>query len=117
MANIKSFNLAGVGPQVQFGKGGLQIAQDSGAFAFRDHTNTTLVNVEVATPISASHAASMAYVENLINTLTAKQIPFDKSTSQIPSRPTTVKGTINGVNAKWKGTIRDNNASPKAQVA
>jgi hypothetical protein len=45
MANIKSFNLVGIGEQVQFGKGGLQIAQDSGAFAFRDPTNTTLVNV------------------------------------------------------------------------
>jgi hypothetical protein len=41
MANIKSFNLVGIGEQVQFGKGGLQIAQDSGAFAFRDPTNTS----------------------------------------------------------------------------
>jgi len=117
MANIKSFNLAGVGPQVQFGKGGLQIAQDSGAFAFRDHTNTTLVNVEVATPISASHAASMAYVENLINTLTATQIAFDNTTSQIPSSPTTVQAAINAVIANGNAHIRDNNASPKAQVA
>jgi hypothetical protein len=117
MANIKSFNLVGVGPQVQFGKGGLQIAQDSGAFAFRDHTNTTLVNVEVATPILASHATSMAYVEGLIDSLTATQIAFDNTTAAIPSNPTTVQQAINAVIANGSAHIRDNNAAPKAQVA
>jgi hypothetical protein len=73
MANIKSFNLVGVGSQVQFGKGGLQIAQDSGAFAFRDPTNTTLVNVEVATPTQANHAVNLDYVNGLVQGLDVKQ--------------------------------------------
>jgi hypothetical protein len=124
MANIKSFNLVGIGEQVQFGKGGLQIAQDSGAFAFRDPTNTTLVNVEVATPTSASHATSMAYVEGLIDSLTASQIAFNNSVANIAGNPTTVQAALADIAATVatntaNGTqyIRDNNATPTAQVS
>jgi hypothetical protein len=124
MANIKSFNLVGVGDQVQFGKGGLQIAQDSGAFAFRDPTNTTLVNVEVATPTAPSHATSMAYVEGLIDSLTASQIAFDNSVANISGNPTTVQTALADIAetvatnmANGTQYIRDNNTSPTAQVS
>jgi hypothetical protein len=118
MANIKSFNLAGVASQVQFGKGGLQIAQDSGAFAFRDSTNTNLVPVELnVLPTIASHATSKQYVDNLINTLTATQIAFNNTAAAIPGNPTTVQAAINAVIANGNAHIRDNNAAPKAQVA
>jgi hypothetical protein len=118
MASIKSFNLVGVGPQVQFGKGGLQIAQDSGAFAFRDATNTNLVSVEIAaTPTAASHATSKQYVDGLINALTASQVAFDNTTANIPGAPTTVQAALNAVVTNGTAHIRDNNAAPKAQVA
>lgn len=125
MANIKSFNLVGVGPQVQFGKGGLQIAQDSGAFAFRDSSNTNLVPVEIALlPTITSHATSKQYVDGLINSLTATQVAFDNTTAQIPSSPTTVQAAINAVAAEFAAStaagithIRDNATAPKAQVA
>lgn len=93
MANIKSYNLVGVGSQVQFGKGGLQIAQDSGAFAFRDPSNTNLVNVEVATPTATSHAASKQYVDGLITSLTS---------------------TVNGLSSS---EIVDSKASPTTRVS
>jgi hypothetical protein len=45
MANIKNFGLVGVGSQVQFGKSGPQLINNSGVFAFRDAANANDANV------------------------------------------------------------------------
>jgi hypothetical protein len=45
MASIKNFGLIGVGSQVQFGKSGPQLINNSGVFAFRDATNANDANV------------------------------------------------------------------------
>lgn len=125
MANIKSFDLVGIGSQVQFGKGGPQLAIDtsgaSPAFAFRDVTNSTLANIEVATPTSASHATSMSYVEGLISSLTATQIAFDNSTANIAGSPATVQAALDDLSTTIAGLsssqIVDNNATPTARVS
>jgi hypothetical protein len=45
MANIKNFGLVGVGSQVQFGKSGPQLINNSGVFAFRDAGNANDANI------------------------------------------------------------------------
>ena len=125
MANIKSFDLVGIGSQVQFGKGGPQLAIDttgaSPAFAFRDVTNSTLANIEVATPTAASHATSMSYVEGLISSLTATQVAFDNSTANIAGSPATVQDALDDLSTTIAGLsssqIVDNNATPTARVS
>lgn len=45
MAQIKNFGLVGVGSQVQFGKAGPQLVNNTGVFAFRDATNANDADV------------------------------------------------------------------------
>jgi trimeric autotransporter adhesin len=107
MANIKSFDLVGIGSQVQFGKGGPQMAIDTSgatpAFAFKNSTNSALANIEVATPTTANHATSMSYVEGLISSLTATQVAFSNTTANISGSPTTVQAALNDLSATVNG--------------
>jgi hypothetical protein len=45
MANIKNFGLVGVGSDVQFGKSGPRLINNSGVFAFRDSGNANDANI------------------------------------------------------------------------
>lgn len=121
MANIKSFDLVGIGSQVQFGKAGPQLVNNSGAFAFRDSTNTTLVNIEVATPTATTHAVSKSYVDGLISSLTATQVAFDNSTANISGSPTTVQAALNDLSSTVSGLsssqIVDNKTTPTSRVS
>lgn len=74
MADIKNFGLAGVGTNVQFGKGGAKLVQASNAFSFRKNDNSGFTNVKVAFPVVADDATTKQYVDGLIGALDATQI-------------------------------------------
>lgn len=75
MANIKNFGLAGIGSDVQFGKGGGRLIYDSSSSFFKFTTDgSTLAQIRVATtPSDANDVASKSYVDGAVNGLDVKQ--------------------------------------------
>ena len=75
MANVKNYGLAGIGSDVQFGKGGGRLVYDTSSSFFKFTTDgTTLSQARVATtPSNANDAASKSYVDSTINGLDVKE--------------------------------------------
>ena len=75
MANVKNYGLAGIGSDVQFGKGGGRLVYDTTSSFFKFTTDgTTLSQARVATtPSNANDAASKSYVDSTINGLDVKE--------------------------------------------
>ena len=75
MANIKNFGLAGIGSDVQFGKGGGRLIYDSSSSFFKFTTDgSTLAQIRVATtPSDANDVASKSYVDGAVTGLDVKQ--------------------------------------------
>ena len=74
MANIKNFGLAGIGSDVQFGKGGGRLIYDSSSSFFKFTTDgSTLAQIRVATtPSDANDVASKSYVDGAVTGLDVK---------------------------------------------
>jgi hypothetical protein len=64
MSTIKNFGLAGIGTDVQFGKGGPRLIQTGGVFSVKNATAASLVALEVAAPTADAHAATRLFVNN-----------------------------------------------------
>jgi len=73
MATVKNFGLAGVGSDVQFGKGGGRIIESAGNFSVfaADGSTPTQLNVALV-PTVDSHAASKQYVDSVATGLDVK---------------------------------------------
>lgn len=67
MATTKNFGLAGVGADVQFGKGNGRLVAGEGVFRFTSN-GTTLVNARVAAPTDNDDAATKEYVDDGLDT-------------------------------------------------
>ena len=66
MATIKNFGIAGVGSQVQFGKGGSQLVQTAGTFAARNASGNAFVRFQIADGAAGSDAVSFQQLTNAV---------------------------------------------------
>jgi hypothetical protein len=74
MSNHKKFGLIGIGSDVQFGKGGGRLTWVTDHFNSRDSTDSSYVNLRVATsPSDPNDAASKAYVDGLVQGASPKE--------------------------------------------
>lgn len=74
MSNHKKFGLIGIGSDVQFGKGGGRLTWVTDHFNSRDRTDSSYVNLRVATsPSDPNDAASKAYVDGLVQGASPKE--------------------------------------------
>ena len=71
MATIKNFGIAGVGSQVQFGKGGAQLVQAAGTFAARNASGNAFVRFQIADGAAGSDAVSFQQLSNAVNIVNA----------------------------------------------
>jgi hypothetical protein len=62
MSTIKNFGLAGVGADIQFGKGGPRLIQSGGAFSLKNAANNATTTLDVAAPTADTHAANRLFV-------------------------------------------------------
>lgn len=63
------YTLNGIGPNVEFGKGGPRIKDNSGTLQARNNADSAYAELEVADPTGAQSATSKTYVDNLVNGL------------------------------------------------
>jgi len=74
MSNHKKFGLIGIGSDVQYGKGGGRLTWVTDHFNSRDRTDSSYVNLRVATaPTDPNDAASKAYVDGLVQGASPKE--------------------------------------------
>ena len=75
MADTKNYGLKGVGDDVQFGKGGGRFVFNTGAVDFRatDVGGSTLVHLQVLTPVGDTDAATKLYVDDVAAGLDFKE--------------------------------------------
>ena len=80
MATVKNYGLAGIGEEVQFGKGGTHLVHDSGEFKLFANTAATgapdtgtLVNIHGADPTVLTHLTTKNYVDNVAAGLDPKE--------------------------------------------
>ena len=85
MSTIKQFGLAGVGPNVQFGKGGNIVASATGQLSVYLSDGSTLANLNLADPTLATQAATKKYVDNAIQGLNVKDEVQAGTISPLPS--------------------------------
>lgn len=64
--DFKSFGISGISNTVQVGFQGPLVKTASGAFAFRNSSDTSFAAIEVGTPTTANHAVTKDYVDTRI---------------------------------------------------
>ena len=73
MATFKKFGIAGVGPDVQWGKGGGRIIWATDHFRFRDSTDSAYAPIRAnASPVDGNDLATKSYVDGLVQGISAK---------------------------------------------
>ena len=71
MANIKNFGIAGVGSDVQFGKGGAKLVQTSGTFAAKNAAGNAFVTFQVADGVTGGDAITYQQHSNAVASINA----------------------------------------------
>lgn len=99
MATTKSFGIAGVSSDVQFGKGGGRFVWDTSSFKVTGTDGSTLVNLLAAEPTLNDHVATKAYVDGVAQGLDIKYSVRVATTSTDGNIDLTIGGllTIDGV--------------------
>lgn len=78
MAFIKNFGLQGLNANVQLGKLGPFIKSSAGQFGLYDSTETALTNLSIANATIATHAITLAQLQNTVND-TVQHVTLDFS--------------------------------------
>jgi hypothetical protein len=109
MSITKNFGLAGIGPDVQLGKGGGRLVWTPGDSDFKFTTDgTTLAHLQVLAPVADNDAATKLYVDNVAAGLDPKEPARVATTGNITTynasggpagvgQFTSAPGTIDGV--------------------
>jgi hypothetical protein len=99
MANIKNFGLAGIGSDVQFGKGGGRLVYDSSSSFFKFTTDgSTLTQIRAAAPSDSTDVATKSYVDATKEGLDVKESVRVATTANITiASDLNVGDTIDGV--------------------
>lgn len=77
MSNVINYGLVGIGSNVEFGKGGPRLVVNGTGLDAKNSLNNALVNVGVAEPTAADHAATKAYVDRLASVTIKGQMKND----------------------------------------
>ena len=63
MSDIKKYGLSGIGSNVELGKDGLRIKDTGSRIEFRDNTDSNLVPIRAATPVTDDDVVTKGYLE------------------------------------------------------
>jgi hypothetical protein len=77
MSDVKNYGLSGIGSNVELGKGGPRLKNNTGVLEARNSADNALAIMAAAEPTAASHVATKAYVDRLASVFVKAQMIND----------------------------------------